>query len=55
MAYLSLSMGLDSQVIVGTCICMFAKARRSSASLFQQVVSLVLYQGHAGKQVRLST
>ena len=49
------AMGLDSQVIVGTCICMLAKARRSSASLLQRVVSLVLYQGHAGKQVSLST
>lgn len=45
------AMGLDSQVIVGTCICVLAKARRSSASLLQRIVSLILYQGHAGKQV----
>ena len=45
------AMGLDIQVIIGTCICVLAKSRRSSASLLQRVVSLILYQGHAGKQV----
>ena len=47
------AMGLDSQVIIGTCICVLAKSRRSSASLLQRVVSLILYQGHAGKQVSI--
>lgn len=45
------AMGHDSQVIIGTCICVLAKSRRFSASLLQRVVSLILYQGHAGKQV----
>ena len=44
---------LDSEAIVGSCICILAKSRRYSASLLQRIVSLVLYQGHAGKQVSM--
>ena len=37
--------------IVGMCVSILAKARQPTACLVQRVVSLVLYAGHASKQV----
>ena len=37
--------------IVGMCVSILAKARQPTACLVQQLVSLVLYAGHASKQV----
>lgn len=45
------SSSFDKQAIVGTCVAILVKACRKSACLLQKIVSLVLYAGHAGKQV----
>ena len=38
---------LNQNTIIGVLTSILCKHRRSSASLFQQVVSLILYSGHA--------
>ncbi len=45
---------LDHQAIVGVCVAILAKSRRSSACLVQRIVSLVLYAGHCSKQVSIN-
>ena len=39
------------KVCIVMCIAILAKARHSSASLIQRMTSVLLYTGHAGKQV----
>ena len=41
----------NTDALVSTIICMLAKHRRKNMSLFQRVVSLVLYGGHCSKMV----
>ena len=50
-ACVSQSSSLDTTTIVGVCAAVMAKARRSSASLVQQIISIILYSGHSGKKV----
>ena len=38
--------------IVGTCAVIILKHRNSKMSLFQKMVSIILYAGHCSKQVR---
>ena len=43
----------NPHAIVGLCVSILAKARRPAACLLQRLVLLVLYAGHAGKQVSI--
>ena len=43
----------NENAIIGLIISLLAKHRRPQASLFQKVVSLILYSGHCSKRVRL--
>ena len=43
----------NENAIIGLIISLLAKLRRPQASLFQKVVSLILYSGHCSKRVRL--
>lgn len=44
---------LNDQVIIGICMSVLAKACRPSACLIQHIISIILYAGHCGKQVRI--
>ena len=50
-ACVSRSSALNSHVVVGVCAAILAKARRPAASLFQHIISIILYSGHCGKKV----
>lgn len=50
-ACVSQSSSLDTTTIVGVCAAIMAKARRPSASLVQQIISIALYAGHSNKKV----
>ena len=50
-ACVSRSSALNSNVVVGVCAAILAKARRPAASLFQHIISIILYSGHSGKKV----
>ena len=39
-------------IVIGTCVAILLKHRNPKASLLQKIVSLVLYAGHASKQVK---
>ena len=39
------------KVVIGLCICILCRYRCPSMSLFQKIVSLILYAGHSAKQV----
>ena len=42
---------MNKEAIVGLIIAILCKHRRPSASLLQQIVSVILYSGHASKRV----
>ena len=50
-ACVSETSSLDKTTIVGVCAAILAKARRPSASLVQQIISVILYSGHTNKKV----
>ena len=52
-ACVSQSSSLDSKVVVGVCAAILAKARRPAASLFQHIISIILFSGHCSKKVML--
>ena len=52
-ACVSRSSALDSNVVIGVCAAILAKARRPTASLLQHIISIILYSGHSGKKVCL--
>ena len=41
----------NSHIIVGTCVSLLLKHRNPKMSLLQKMISIVLYAGHASKQV----
>lgn len=41
----------NRKAIIGLCICILCRYRRPSMSLFQKIISLILYSGHSAKQV----
>ena len=41
----------NRKVIIGLCICILCRYRCPSMSLFQKIVSVILYAGHSAKQV----
>ena len=48
-ACVSPSSSLNTKVVVGVCAAILAKARRPAASLFQHIISIILYSGHSSK------
>ena len=50
-ACVSQSSSLNTKVVVGVCAAILAKARRPAASLFQHIISIILYSGHSSKKV----
>lgn len=50
-ACVSRSFALNSNVVIGVCAAILAKARRPAASLFQHIISIILYSGHSSKKV----
>ena len=42
---------LNLYIVIGTCVAILLKHHNPKASLLQKIVSLVLYAGHASKQV----
>ena len=53
-ACVSRSSALDSNVVVGVCAAILAKAQRPAASLFQHIISIILNSGHCGKKVLIT-
>ena len=47
------SSSLNTKVVVGVCAAILAKARRPAASLFQHIISIILYSGHSGQKVAI--
>ena len=41
----------NRKAIIGLCICILCRYRCPSMSLFQKIISLILYAGHSAKQV----
>ena len=41
----------NQKAVIGLCAAVLCKYRRSSMSLFQKVMSLILYAGHSSKKV----
>ena len=41
----------NSHLVIGTCAAILLKHRNAKMSLLQKIISLVLYAGHASKQV----
>ena len=41
----------NSHIVIGTCVAILLKHRNPKLSLLQKIISLVLYAGHASKQV----
>lgn len=44
----------NSHIVIGTCAAILLKHRNAKLSLLQKIISLVLYAGHASKQVHKS-
>ena len=48
------SRAFDEDLVVGICSAILLRGRSQRMSLFQRVISLILYSGHASKRVSMS-